>query len=86
MTKLHASVIRDFSTSKGTGKVQSFETCAVSNTSDNFLRGFCLQVSVYIHSIYFRMKLDTAAGGNFISKEILKEIGDSDLQTITGTL
>ena len=78
------NLVQKCSTSKGTGKIQSIETCAISNTSDNFCRVSCLQVLVYIHSTCrLCMKLGTATGGNFISEEIWKAMGEPDLQATT---
>ena len=70
-------------TSKGTGKVQSIETCVLSDTSHDFCRVPSLRVPVYILSTWVRMELDTATGGNFISEEIWKEMGEPELQPTT---
>ena len=69
-------------TSKGTGKVQSIKTCAISNTSDDICRVPRLWLPVYIRSSCPQMELDTATGGNFISEEICEEIGKPELRDL----
>ena len=53
--------------------------CNAKNASDNFCKVPKLQISVYINSHEVRMELDTATGGNFLSQEVWKKLGKSDL-------